>query len=178
MEDKIKCIYGIKDKRDDKVIYIGQTGNFIKRKKSHFSDKRRSVAKYMFEQGRDNFEMFILEELNEDISKEEMRNKEQFYIEKYNTLEVGLNKNRSGNIYINDTKEYRKIQMKERYDSGKMNQYYKMRNQTEKWKQYNKEKSKELYKTEERKEYLKEYEKSEKRKAWWKQYRMRKRKED
>ena len=129
--NKIKCIYAIKDKRNDKVIYIGQTGNFKKRKSEHFSDKRRSVTKYMFEQGRENFEMNILEELNEDISKEEMRNKEQYYIDKFDTHNNGFNIINSGNISLNK-QEYRKIIR----ETDKSKEWYKNYTQTEKFKNY------------------------------------------
>lgn len=129
--DKIKCIYAIKDKRNDKVIYIGQTGNFKKRQSEHFSDKRRSVTKYMFEQGRENFEMNILEELNEDISKEEMRNKEQYYIDKFDTHNNGFNIINSGNISLNK-QEYRKIIR----ETDKSKEWYKNYTQTEKFKNY------------------------------------------
>jgi len=52
MEDKKKCIYAIKDKRNDKVIYIGQTKDFEQRKIGHFSGKIIPIDKYILEQGR------------------------------------------------------------------------------------------------------------------------------
>lgn len=106
--NKIKCIYAIKDKRNDKVIYIGETVNYNHRKTNHFNTIGTPVDKYMFDEGRDNFVMYILEELNEDISKEEMRNKEKDYIEKYKTFEEGFNNRHSGNIFCNNPGEYYK----------------------------------------------------------------------
>jgi len=40
--------------------------------------------------------MYILEELPDDIDRESMKIKEQEYIEKFNTIEKGLNKKVSG----------------------------------------------------------------------------------
>ena len=128
---KIKCIYAIKDKRNDKVIYIGQTGNFKKRQSEHFSDKRRRVTKYMFDEGRDNFEMFVLEELSDDTSIEEMRNKEQNFIDKFNTHNDGFNIIKSGNISLNKS-VYRKIIR----ETDKSKEWYKNYTQTEKFKSY------------------------------------------
>lgn len=95
--DKIKCIYAIKDKRNNKVIYIGQTVNFKRRRTEHFCRNIQPIDLYMFEQDRNNFEMNILEEIYENISKEDLQNKEQEYIEHYNTTETGFNRNKSGN---------------------------------------------------------------------------------
>ena len=99
--NKVKGIYAIKDKRSDKVIYVGQTKDFQDRKRRHFriKEKERPIDNYMFYQGKDNFEMYTIEELNKDMSLEEIRNKEQFYIEKYNTIIEGFNKQRSGTAY-------------------------------------------------------------------------------
>lgn len=41
MEDKIKCLYYIKDIRTDKIIYIGQTENYKQRKYCHFGHKKK-----------------------------------------------------------------------------------------------------------------------------------------
>lgn len=114
--NKVKCIYAIKDKRSDKVIYIGQTKDFQQRKKRHFIDKKTHIDNFMFEQGRDNFEMYVIEEFSDNISKEIMKMKEQEYIEKYNTIKEGLNIKNSGNKEFQEqyqeeyNKEYRKTQ--------------------------------------------------------------------
>lgn len=111
--DKIKCIYAIKDKRNDKVIYIGQTKDFNKRVKSHKYENRCKIDKYITEQGRDYFEMYIVEKLLENLSKEEILNKEQFYINLYDTHKNGFNVFNSGNSVKNreetkERQEYRK----------------------------------------------------------------------
>lgn len=114
--NKVKCIYAIKDKRSDKVIYVGQTKNFKQRKYYHFNTVQRPIQQYIFEQGRVNFEMFILEKLNEDITREEMIIKEQFYIDKYNTVEEGLNRY---NSKIYDKEEQQKRIRQKYYNSEK-----------------------------------------------------------
>lgn len=116
---KIKCIYSIKDLRNDSVIYIGQTVNYNHRKTNHFHTIGTPVDKYMFDEGRENFEMYILQKFDEDISKEEMRNKENYYIEMFDTIENGFNKRRSGNIFCKDNNEY----YKEYQKSDKMREH-------------------------------------------------------
>ena len=63
MEEKITAIYYIKDLRTDKIIYIGQTINYKKRKAYHFCSIKQPIDKYMFEEGRENFimEMFDID---------------------------------------------------------------------------------------------------------------------
>lgn len=119
--NKICCIYAIKDKRSDKVLYIGQTKDYKTRKSHHFGKPFRPVDFYTFNEGRDNFEMFILEELIEEMSIEEIRNKEQDYIEKYNTIENGFNKRRSGNY---SKGEKRKQYMNNYYNSEQYKEWY------------------------------------------------------
>lgn len=141
MEDKIKCIYGIRDNRDNTFIYVGQTVNFYNRKSNHFNTKEKPIDLYMFEQGRDNFEMIIIEKLNEDISKEEMKNKEQNYLEILNLLfpKKLLNQKRSGNICSN------------------MKEYYREYRKTDKYKEYRKQYDKEYYKTDKYREHKRQY---------------------
>lgn len=138
--NKIKCIYTIKDKRNNKIIYIGQTKDFEQRKSHHFSTTLRPIDKFMFEQGRDNFVMFILELLNEDISIEEMRNKEQDYIEKYDTYLNGLNVRNSGNLTKN------KEHIKEIGKLWSQNNRERRRETNKFWYENNKEKKKETSK--------------------------------
>lgn len=115
--DKIKCIYAIKDKRNDKVIYIGQTKDFNHRKSNHFTTYNRPIDKYMFEQGRYNFEMYIIKEFSNEILDEELLKEEDNLILKYNTIENGFNIKRSGNITFNE--DYYKNKQKEHYEEHK-----------------------------------------------------------
>lgn len=145
--NKIKCIYAIKDKRSDKVLYIGQTKNFKQRKYQHFGCKRDKIDNYIFQEGDENFEMYILEELNEDITRSEMYEKEQIYIEKYDTLNNGLNFKRSGNISA-DWKEYcRELGQTDKYKEKNKKWYEnnKEKYQTEEYKKYNREKHRKWY---------------------------------
>ena len=118
----MKTIYYIKDKRIDKIIYIGQTKDFKNRKAVHFSLTKQPVDLYMYEQGRDNFEVSVLEDFSDDITKEEMQNKEQYYIDLYDTINTGFNKNRSGNISF-DIKEYNRVYLKDYHKSEKYKEY-------------------------------------------------------
>lgn len=143
--NKIKCIYAIKDKRNDKVVYIGQTVDFKKRKQDHFSAAITYIDNYMYEQGRDNFEMYVLEELNEEVSEEEMKKLETYYIKKEDVLNTGLNKRLS---FVTD-KERRTY-------LTNFDKEYKNKNK-EKWKQYHNDYMKEYRKSEEYKEYKRQY---------------------
>ena len=101
MEEKIKAIYYIKDLRNDKIIYIGQTNNFKDRKHRHFGHKETPIDKYMFEEGRNNFimEMFDIDCTN--MSDDEILQKEGELILYYDTINTGINKRRSGLISKN-----------------------------------------------------------------------------
>ena len=88
-ENKITAIYAIKDIRENKVIYIGLTTNYIQRKYCHFHNGIQTpIDKHMFNEGRENFDMYIIEKIDEDCDLTDLRNKEQYYIEKYNTIEI------------------------------------------------------------------------------------------
>ena len=121
MEDKIKCLYYIKDIRTDKIIYIGQTINFKNRKYIHFGHKTQPVDEYMYNEGRDNFlmEIFNIDCLN--MTDEEILKKEDELILKYDSINNGFNINRGGRNHI-WTEEQRKI-MSER-NMGEKNPNY------------------------------------------------------
>ena len=153
-QEKIKAIYYIKDLRTDKIIYIGQTINFQKRKRSHFSHKEQPIDKYMYEEGRDNFLMEIFNNVDcANMTEDEILNKEDELILYYDTINNGLNKLRSGLI----TKE-------DGYEKYKRAKYCK--EHREHVNEYNRKYSK----SEKRKEYNKEYKKSEKYKEYCKKY--------
>ena len=151
-EEKIIAIYGIKDIRTDDVIYVGLTTNYKQRKYHHFRDKLTPIDLYMLDNDRTNFEMFIIERIEGDYDLSELKDKENYYIEYYDTIGNGLNKQQSGNI-SNDWKEYQKEYQKEYHKSDKWKEYKK-----EYFREYNKsEKRKEYYKSEKRKEYMRQY---------------------
>ena len=167
MEEKIKAIYCIKDKRNDKVIYVGQTKDYENRKYHHFHSRRnRPISNYMFDNGIENFDMLIIEKLSDNVDKETMKIKEQEYIEKFNTIENGLNKQISGNkeFQKEHRKEYLKIYSKKWKEEHE--EYLKTYNK--KWIEEHEEYIKEYRKTYSKKwkdnhpDYFKEYQKTEK----------------
>ena len=119
----MKTTYFIKDKRIDKIIYIGQTKNFKKRKSQHFSHTKQPVDLYMYEQGRDNFVMDKFQEYPDTMTDDELRKIEDELILKYNTIEDGLNKWRSGNIKRDNLDEYIINQRNRLRETGKLKQY-------------------------------------------------------
>ena len=126
-EEKIKCIYYIKDLRTDNIIYIGQTKDFKQRKYCHFGHKKEPVDKYMYEEGRENFTMNYFKDIDcTNMTDDEILNKEDVLILNYNTINNGFNKYRSGKI-SNDMKEYKKNYMREyqkEYHREYMKKYY------------------------------------------------------
>ena len=111
MSDKIKCLYYIKDLRTDKIIYIGQTINFKNRKYIHFGHITKPIDLYMFKEGRKNFSMEKFDIDCTNMADEGMKIKEDELILQYDTINNGLNKNRSG--LISKNKEYQKEYQKE-----------------------------------------------------------------
>ena len=108
MEDKIKCLYYIKDIRTDEIIYIGKTKDFEERKHGHFTLKRNPIDKYMYEEGRKNFSMENFTYIDcTNMTDDEILNKEDELILYYDTINNGFNKYRSGAI-SNDMREYKK----------------------------------------------------------------------
>lgn len=157
MEQKVKCLYYIKDLREERIIYIGQTKDFKQRKYNHFGHRTTPIDAYMFEEGRDNFSMEIFENIDvNDYSDDDLRNKEQELIEYYDTITNGLNKLRSGNIEKGDIKKYMKEYMREYHQKS------------EKYKQYRKDYKREYNKSEKYKQYKREYYK--KHKQQWREY--------
>ena len=141
MTDKIQALYYIKDLRDDNIIYVGKTKDFERRKYQHFKDNRSYIDKYMYEEGRDNFEMLPFTDDDYSIKSDEelLKTEDKKILE----LKPIMNKKRSGLIEKNDPKKYNREYQK-----------------TEKWKEYlNTEKCKEYNKKyfQEHREYYNEY---------------------
>ena len=151
MEEKITAIYYIKDLRTDKIIYIGQTINYKKRKRSHFGHKEQPIDKYMYEEGRENFTMELFDIDCTNMAEEERKQKEDELILQYDTINNGYNKRRSG--LITKTLNYNNIKSKRFYHTEKCKQYLKEYYKTEKYKEYKKQ----YYKTEKYKEHKKQY---------------------
>lgn len=88
----IKCIYKITDKRTGKVIYIGQTKDFDRRKSAHFASNKTLIDSFMYEQGRENFEMNIILDCSNKTDNE-INCLETQLITEYDTINTGFNKN-------------------------------------------------------------------------------------
>ncbi|HSH24238.1 MAG TPA: GIY-YIG nuclease family protein, partial [Massilibacterium sp.] len=106
-------IYSAKNKINGKR-YIGQTTQVLyKRKSKHKFDAKRYGDKYPLykainEDGWDNFEWEVLEELNDNISQEELDERECYWIEYYNSVNEGYNcqvGGQSGYYHTDETKE-------------------------------------------------------------------------
>lgn len=154
--DKIKCLYYIKDTRTDKIIYIGQTIDFKRRKREHFGHIIQAVDLYMFENGRNNFSMEIFTNINtENYSNEDLQKKEQELILQYDTINNGYNKQKSG--LITKDKDYKITYAKEHNETERRREYKKT--YAKEHSQELKEKKKEYYKQNKQKilDYQKEY---------------------
>ncbi|MDW8743176.1 GIY-YIG nuclease family protein [Streptococcus suis] len=93
-------IYGIKNKKTQKVIYVGCTTNLSNRKGTHFylrkdKAKQQPIQVFINENGgTSNFELVVLEsKIIKSIS--ELYELEAFYISKFDTYNFGLNARRS-----------------------------------------------------------------------------------
>ena len=164
-EEKIKCIYYIKDLRTDKIIYIGQTTDFIRRKYNHFGHSTKPVDLYMFEEGRENFSMLPFEDIDcKDFLDEDLRKKEAELILQYDTINNGMNKVRSG-LITKDVKKYKKDYYNDNKDNiikNNINYYYENKeNVLNRMKEYRSKEEVKLHK----KEYQKLYAQTEEYKA-------------
>lgn len=107
-----KVIYAISDIRNNKIIYIGQTKQFNERKRHHFKDNTQDIDKYITESGPENFSMYILEEIEDPNIK--ILDLENYYINKYDTINSGFNKHRSGGKQSKYNKEQTKLHKEEK----------------------------------------------------------------
>lgn len=119
------CIYMITNKINNEK-YIGQTLNFIKRKKDHIcNSKNDKISTHLYlamkKYGIDNF---IFEILENNIDKDDLDNKEIFYIEKFNTFHNGYNMTVGGeNVIIHNPEIKEKISktIKRHWENGVYN---------------------------------------------------------
>lgn len=150
MKESIICIYGIKDLRTDKIIYIGQTKNLQHRIwdytcKSHMN--RHFVSKYLHENGLNNFEFVIIKQFDEYDKVQLVKEEDKFILE-YNSINNGINQIRSAKFLKN--KELRDTIAFREYHKQKSREYRtknpeKYKEQNHNYYLKNKEKHQEYY---------------------------------
>lgn len=95
---KIGCIYIIKNKINNKV-YIGQTSQGIENRwKQHTKPSAIKSEKYAIYRAMNKYgvENFYYEVLEDNIPYEELDDREQYYIEKYDSYKYGYNSTTGG----------------------------------------------------------------------------------
>ncbi len=107
-----KVIYGIKDLRNDQIVYIGQTKQFEERKRHHFNDNTQHIDKHIKSNGTENFDMFIIEVIEDPNIV--ILERENYYIELFGTIKFGFNKHKSGGNQSNFKKDERRLLKEER----------------------------------------------------------------
>lgn len=80
------CIYGIRENETGKTLYVGKTKNLHNRIQTHWYSQNTEIERWMREH-REMYSYYIIEECNKD----ELTNREQFYIKKLGTDTDGLN---------------------------------------------------------------------------------------
>lgn len=108
----------------NKKVYIGSSKNIIKRWKNHelYLNKNSHYVKELQEDynkyGKDSFKFEILENVEKE---EDLRNKERFYIDKYNAIKEGYNKMKihSNKFIISEDIRFKLLKLKELRDDDK-----------------------------------------------------------
>lgn len=163
--EKTYCVYKITDIRTDEIIYIGKTCDFNRRKSEHLTQNKQCVDKHMADEGRENFEMSIIQD---DITNNDTAVKtEDACIVEYQPI---MNKQRSGHIEKDDPERYmRDYHSTEKYRNYQ-GDYQRDYQKSEKWRDYQRD----YYSTDKWRDYHKEYNKSEKYREYQRQYRLKK----
>lgn len=97
-------VYTITDNLQGRTVYVGKTQDFERRKKEHLTLSTHTKD-WILALGVENI---TIEPIAEFGTKEEALEYEDKIIVKYNTIEDGFNKNRSGFISSTDIKQYQK----------------------------------------------------------------------
>lgn len=103
-----ECIYMIENIKNNKV-YIGQTINLVNRIESHYKDFITNKHKKKLQEdynryGLENFKFKVLEIINPDRIENKklvsiyLHHRENYYIDKYNSIEEGYNTNKANKI--------------------------------------------------------------------------------
>lgn len=98
-------IYGILERRTESIIYVGATRSKLSKRLSEHKSASRTyfddaqLHQYMLEMGLDDFDIELLEEVDDAMSDI----KEREYIDYFNTFEFGFNANKGGKGEVNSS---------------------------------------------------------------------------
>lgn len=133
-------IYTITTIDEGRVVYVGKTNNFKRRKREHLSLNSRT-KEWIAAIGTGNV---LIEPVAEFDNETDALKYEDELILEYDTITNGYNKNRSGLIKAENPKEY--------YNTDKWKDYHREYNidyeQTDKWKKYHRDYQRDYQRTE------------------------------
>ena len=145
----MKGVYNIHCSGNDKN-YIGSTINLLKRKSSHFAALRRGnhdnpIMQHSFNKyGEDTFTFSIIEIVEDNMSRSDLFEVEQKYMDASNIVELGFNISIMAKVCVKkEYSEEEKSRMRNRM-LGKLNHFYGKRH-SEETKNLIKEKARERY---------------------------------
>ena len=142
-------VYIIRHISTGQVLYVGKTKNFKTRVYQHLSLK--SNAKYwLAEIGTNNV---LIEPVAEFSNETDALKYEDELILKYNTIENGYNKQRSGLIFLENPEKYQK----EYHSTDEFKEYQRKYSKTDKYRGYQREYQKKYQGTDEFKEYQRKW---------------------
>ena len=121
-------VYVIKHIGTGTVLYVGKTKNFKMRVYQHLSLKS-STKKWLAEIGTNNV---LIEPVAEFSNETDALKYEDELILKYNTIENGYNKQRSGLIFLENPEEYQRNWQKEYHSTDKFKEYNRKYTKTDK----------------------------------------------
>ena len=144
-------IYKLTTPHDPELVYYGSTVNPLFKRKNQHKSKRICKSSILFELGENDVEITLVENVNCN-SKEELIQRERFYIENNNCVNKKI-PGRTNKEYKDDNKEVIKQQLKEYYETNREH----ILEQQKKYNEQNRDKKKEYDKQyrEQKKEYKK-----------------------
>lgn len=118
-EDDFYYVYIIKNIHTNKVVYVGTTNQFKRRKWEHFTPKSRLSKRLGEMKGN-----FIMTDIGRFTNKEDALYFENEMIEKYDTINNGVNMVKSGGIKrINELKEVIEVKRNKRKEYKESEEY-------------------------------------------------------
>lgn len=124
-------VYTITTIDEDKVVYVGKTNDFQRRKREHLC-LNSNAKDWIAVIGTDNV---LIEPVTEFDTEEDALKCEDALILKYDTINRGYNKYRSGLIKAEDHKEYDR----ERKKTDKYREWQRGYYNTDKWREYHRD---------------------------------------